>query len=98
LIVRKQSLLTEQGVADYGMARGWGHEQAALIVKGAVSGPTSDDVGSGAAGREFFDVAREASVPGRLSGLRRVPFHVRLTAMTAGAQSYWVGEAAPKTL
>lgn len=51
----------------------------------------SSDVGSIAA-REFFGLAFEQSLLGRIPGLRRVPFNVKSLAITSGAQGYWVAE------
>ncbi|MFZ3206394.1 MAG: phage major capsid protein [Pseudomonas sp.] len=51
----------------------------------------SGDVGSIAA-REFFGLAFEQSLLGRIPGLRRVPFNVKALAASAGAQGYWVAE------
>lgn len=70
----------------------WGVEGPAVI-KAAVGAVTSADTGNEAAA-EFFNLVREASLIGRLSGLRPVPWHVRMLAMTAGATGYWVAEHA----
>lgn len=53
----------------------------------------SGDFGSPAA-TEFFSIAREQSLLGRIPGLRRVPFEVRMLAATSGATGYWVAEGA----
>lgn len=45
---------------------------------------------------EFIDLLRPATILGRLNGVRRVPFNVRIPRQTAGATVGWVGEGAPK--
>lgn len=51
------------------------------------------DYGSPAAS-EFFAVAREMSLLGRIPGLRRLPFETRMLAATTGAIGYWIAEGA----
>lgn len=51
----------------------------------------SSDVGSIAA-KEFFGLAFEMSLLGRIPGLRRVPFNVKSLAVTSGVTGYWVAE------
>jgi HK97 family phage major capsid protein len=45
---------------------------------------------------EFVELLRAATVVDKLSGLRRVPFNVRIPVQTGGSNVNWVGEAAPK--
>lgn len=45
---------------------------------------------------EFVDLLRPATILGRMSGLRQVPFNVKVPRQTAGASVGWVGETAPK--
>jgi HK97 family phage major capsid protein/HK97 family phage prohead protease len=45
---------------------------------------------------EFIELLRPATVLGRISGLRRVPFNVRIARQTAGSTVAWVGEALAK--
>jgi HK97 family phage major capsid protein/HK97 family phage prohead protease len=47
---------------------------------------------------EFIELLRGASIVGRLAGLHRVPFNVKIPRQTAGASAGWVGEGAPKPL
>ncbi|MCR6699705.1 MAG: phage major capsid protein [Dokdonella sp.] len=97
LIVRGVGAAIDPDAAET-FARGrWGAGLADRIAKAAVPALTSADVGNPAA-TEFFDRVRELSIPGRLSGLRLVPFGVRMLAMTAGSRGYWVGQAKPKPL
>jgi HK97 family phage major capsid protein/HK97 family phage prohead protease len=46
----------------------------------------------------FAEYLRPLSIIGRVPGLTRVPFKVRVPRQTAGATVNWVGEAAPKPL
>lgn len=45
---------------------------------------------------EFIDLLRAKEIISRLNGVRRVPFNVRIPAMTGGATVNWVAEAAAK--
>lgn len=45
---------------------------------------------------EFIELLRPATILGRLTGVRRVPFNVRIPRQTAGATVGWVGEGAAK--
>lgn len=47
---------------------------------------------------EFIEYLRPQTVIGRLNGLRRVPFKVRVPRQTGGATVNWVGEAKIKPL
>jgi HK97 family phage major capsid protein len=49
-----------------------------------------------AAGTEFFALAREASIIGKMEGLRRLPFEKRLLRQVGGATASWVGEGKVK--
>jgi HK97 family phage major capsid protein len=44
---------------------------------------------------EFINFLRPMTVLGRLQGMRRVPFNVRIGSLTAGTTGYWVGQGAP---
>lgn len=68
----------------------WGGSQSETIAKAAVPAmPAGDAIDSQA--RDFLGLVREASLPGKLTGLRRTPFGVRLLKLTAGARGYFVG-------
>jgi ATP-dependent protease ClpP protease subunit len=41
---------------------------------------------------EFIDLLRPMTVIGKLGGLRRVPFNVRVSGADSGSTSYWVGQ------
>lgn len=45
---------------------------------------------------EFVELLRNASIIGRLPGLRNVPFNVRVGVQTGGSTVAWVGETDPK--
>lgn len=45
---------------------------------------------------EFIELLRPATILGRIDGIRRVPFNVRIPVQTGGSTVNWVGEAAPK--
>ncbi|HEY1878418.1 MAG TPA: phage major capsid protein [Caulobacteraceae bacterium] len=45
---------------------------------------------------EFVELLRPATILGRIPGLTRVPFNVKIPRQTAGASVGWVGEAKPK--
>lgn len=47
---------------------------------------------------EFIEFLRPQTIIGRIAGLRRVPFNIRMPRQTAGGSAYWVGEGAPKPL
>lgn len=47
---------------------------------------------------DFVEFLRPQTILGRMTGLRRVPFNVRITGQTSGGDAYWVGEGAPKPL
>lgn len=45
---------------------------------------------------EFIELLRPQTILGRIQGLRRVPFNVRIPAQTGGSSVSWVGEGNPK--
>lgn len=45
---------------------------------------------------EFIEFLRPMTLLGRIPGLRRVPFNIRVPKQTSGGDAYWVGEGAPK--
>ena len=47
---------------------------------------------------EFIELLRPQTFLGRIAGLRRVPFNVRMGKVASGTSSGWVGEGAPKPL
>lgn len=74
----------------------WGPVGAEDIAKAAVSALGTSDTGNQSpAAVEFFDLVRAQSIYGRLTGLRKIPFRVRMIRMTGGSRGYWVGQAKP---
>lgn len=79
------------------------HTPVAKILKAAVSAGALDasgDWGSEldgwrSASAEFLELVRNASIIGRLSGLRRVPLNISLMHQTGGVKGYWVAEGQP---
>lgn len=45
---------------------------------------------------EFIEYLRPKTIIGRIPGLRRVPFNIKIPRQTAGASLGWVGEGSPK--
>jgi HK97 family phage major capsid protein/HK97 family phage prohead protease len=73
-----------------------------LITKTAVAaGTTSDTTWAGPLVyaqnmvSEFIEYLRPATIIGRLPGLRRVPFNIRIPRQTSGISGAFVGEGAP---
>lgn len=95
-IVKAMGSHSEEQAHNIAMHR-WGSGMAGAIAKATVASITTTDTGNVAA-REFMGLVAEQSVIGRLSGLRRIPFNVRMLKLTAGATGYWVGQAKPKPL
>lgn len=46
--------------------------------------------------RDFIDLLRPQTIIGKMTGLRRVPFNVRVASKTQGSTVGWVGQGAPK--
>lgn len=77
--------------------------QVARVLKAAMDpGVTSDATWGGplseasTLAREFIEMIRPATVLGRLQGLRRVPFNVRVPRQLSSSTVGWVGQGAPK--
>ncbi len=45
---------------------------------------------------EFIELLRPKTILGRMTGLRNVPFNIRVASQSSGSTVGWVGEAAPK--
>jgi HK97 family phage major capsid protein len=76
--------------------------EVALTMKSAVAaGTTTDATWAGPLVYynnmvdEFIELLRPQTVLGRLTGLRRVPFNIRIPRQTAGSIGTFVGEGAP---
>lgn len=77
--------------------------QLETIFKAAVAAGTTTDASWAAPllpyndmASEFIELLRPATVIGRTTGFRRVPFNIRMPRQTAGASAGWVGQGAPK--
>jgi len=44
---------------------------------------------------EFIELLRPMTIIGRIPGLTRVPFNVRMSGQDSGSTAYWVGQGAP---
>ncbi len=47
---------------------------------------------------EFIELLRPETILGRMTGVRRVPFNVKIPRQTAGATANWVGEGSSKPI
>lgn len=45
---------------------------------------------------EFAELLRPQTIIGRIPGLRRVPFNIKIPRQTGGSSASWVGQGAPK--
>lgn len=77
--------------------------EVARILRAAVAAGTTTDAAWAAPlveyrnmTEEFIELLRPATILGRITGIRRVPFNIRIPRQTGGATVGWVGEAAPK--
>lgn len=77
--------------------------EVARVLKAAVAAGTTSDatwasplVDYRMMAEEFIDLLRPATILGKMAGVRRVPFNVRIPRMTSGASVGWVGEGAAK--
>jgi HK97 family phage major capsid protein len=90
---------------DYANAKFADTPEVGQILKAAVaSGNTTDATWASPlvqlqnATNEFLDLLRPASIIGRIPGLTRVPFNVRVPVQTADPTAYWVGEGQIKPI
>jgi len=76
--------------------------EVALVLRAAVAG--GDTTTSGWASElvynenlvsEFIELLRPQTIIGRIPGLTRVPFNVRMSGQDSGSTAYWVGQGAP---
>jgi len=78
------------------------HDIPTLMRAGVPAGTTTDTVWAGplvvyqVMASEFIELLRPATIIGRITGLRRVPFNIQMPRTTAGTSVGWVGEGAPK--
>lgn len=87
------------------IAKGW-HDstpEVETVIKAAVAAGTTTDAAWAKPlveyqnmASEFAELLRPATIIGRLTGLRRVPFNIKIPRQTAGSTVGWVGEGKPK--
>ena len=77
--------------------------EVAMAIKAAMEpGTTTDATWAGplvqlrTLSSEFIELVRNASILGRIMGMRRVPFNVQMARQTAGSTVGWVGQGLPK--
>lgn len=87
------------------IAKGWRDStpEVEMVLKAAVdAGTTTDATWAGPLvyyqnlTAEFIELLRPQTIIGRLPGLRRIPFNVRMPKQTSGGTYGWVGEAKAK--
>lgn len=76
--------------------------EVALVAKAAVAagdtttaGWASELVYAQNLASEFVELLRPQTILGKLTGMRRVPFNIRIGSVTAGGTGYWVGQGKP---
>jgi HK97 family phage major capsid protein/HK97 family phage prohead protease len=87
-------------------AKAWSDTpEVETVLKAAVAAGTTTDTTWAkplaeyqAMSSEFIELLRAATIVGRMPGLHRVPFRIKVPRQTAGASAGWVGEGAPKPL
>lgn len=87
------------------ISKGWKDStpEVETVLKAAVAAGTTTDSDWAAPlveyqnmASEFAELLRPQTIIGRISGLRRVPFNIKVPRQTAGSSASWVGEGAPK--
>lgn len=87
------------------IAKGW-HDstpEVETVLKAAVAAGTTTDTAWAAPlveyqnmASEFAELLRPQTIVGKIAGLRRVPFNIKVPRQTSGSSASWVGETAPK--
>ena len=82
---------------------GKAYKELSMVNKAAVAAGTTTDANWAAPlvnytdlASEFIELLRPQTIIGRLTGVRRVPFNVRIAKLAVGATSQWVGQGLPK--
>jgi HK97 family phage major capsid protein/HK97 family phage prohead protease len=87
------------------IAKRWDDQtpEVSTVIKAAVAAGTTTDaewakplVEYTNMASEFAELLRPATIIGRIPGLRRVPFNIKVPRQTGGSSASWVGEGAPK--
>lgn len=77
-------------------------EVEAVLRAAVAAGTTTDPTWAGplveyqTMANEFIELLRPETIVGRIAGLRRVPFNVKMPAQTTASSAQWVGEGRPK--
>lgn len=82
---------------------GKAYKELSMVQKAPVAAGTTTDADWAAPlvnytdlASEFIELLRPQTILGRLTGVRRVPFNVRIPKLASGATSQWVGQGLPK--
>ena len=87
------------------VAKGWADStpEVETVLRAAVSAGTTTDTAWAKPlveyqnmTAEFAELLRPQTIIGRIDGLRRVPFNIKVPRQTAGSSASWVGEGSPK--
>ena len=88
---------------DYAASKFSDTPEVVELLKAAVAAGTTTDATWASplvqlqnATSEFLDLLRPATIIGRIPGLTRVPFNIRIPSMTTDPTAYWVGEGGVK--
>lgn len=86
------------GYDESACAARWGQGLGLQIAKAAVPALTQAQADGGFEAREFFSLVFERSIIGRLVGIRRLDFYIRMLKMVTGSTAYWVSEGNTKPI
>lgn len=87
------------------VAKGWEEStpEVATVLKAAVAAGTTTDPAWAAPlveyqtmASEFIELLRPQTIIGKIQGLRRVPFNIKMSGQASGSSVNWVGEGKPK--
>lgn len=87
------------------IAKGWADStpEVETVLRAAVAAGTTTDTSWAKPlveyenmASEFAELLRPQTIIGRIPGLRRVPFNIKVPRQTAGSSASWVGEGKPK--
>ncbi|MCC4295845.1 phage major capsid protein [Brevundimonas aurantiaca] len=87
------------------IAKGWADStpEVETVLRAAVAAGTTTDTAWAKPlveyenmASEFAELLRPQTIIGRIPGLRRVPFNIKVPRQTAGSSASWVGEGKPK--
>jgi HK97 family phage major capsid protein/HK97 family phage prohead protease len=88
--------------ATYATERWKDTPEVGLYLKAAVAPGTATDATwasplvTQSVAKDFIELLRPATILGKIPGLRKVPFNVKVPSQTAGGTYGWVGETKPK--